>query len=189
MTITLNPAGAGDSWSAGGADFRVLADGSAVDGRWGLVQCTLAPGWGGPPQHIHREHDESFFILTGAVMFTSGRDEQLATSGGLVTAPIGAPHTFRNADGFFSSATIAVSFGRTLSARAMNRPMPSAADTDIHVSGSSNAANTAPNDASSSKSSTARRASVRTRRSLSLRRARRRADATAGSNATAPPAT
>jgi hypothetical protein len=78
----------------GGADFRILADGSAVDGRWGLVECTLAPGWGGPPQHIHREHDESFFILTGTVKFTSGRDELLATPDTLVTAAIGDPHTF-----------------------------------------------------------------------------------------------
>ena len=59
MTITFNAAGAGETWTAGGADFRVLSDGIAVDGRWGLVQCTLAPGWSGPPQHIHREHDES----------------------------------------------------------------------------------------------------------------------------------
>jgi quercetin dioxygenase-like cupin family protein len=98
MTITVNAAGAGETWSAGGADFRILADGSAVDGRWGLVECTLAPGWGGPPQHLHREHDESFFILTGTVKFTSGRDELLATPGTLVTAAIGAPHTFGNAD-------------------------------------------------------------------------------------------
>jgi quercetin dioxygenase-like cupin family protein len=62
------------------------------------VQCTLAPGWAGPPQHIHREHDESFFILTGTVKFTSGHDELLATSGALVTAPIGVPHAFSNAD-------------------------------------------------------------------------------------------
>ena len=34
MTITVNAAGAGETWSAGGADFRILADGSAVDGRW-----------------------------------------------------------------------------------------------------------------------------------------------------------
>ena len=98
MTITFNAAGAGETWTAGGADFRVLADGSAVDGRWGLVQCTLAPGWTGPPQHVHREHDESFFILAGTVKFTSGRDELLATPGALVTAPIGDPHTFANAD-------------------------------------------------------------------------------------------
>lgn len=98
MTLTINRAGEGESWSAAGADFRILADGSAVDGRWGLVECTLAPGWGGPPQHIHREHDESFFILTGTVKFTSGHDELLATSGALVTAPIGVPHAFSNAD-------------------------------------------------------------------------------------------
>jgi len=98
MTVTFNAAGAGETWAAGGADFRLLADGSAVDGRSGLVQCTLAPGWSGPPQHIHREHDESFFILAGTVKFTSGRDELLATPGALVTAPIGDPHTFANAD-------------------------------------------------------------------------------------------
>jgi quercetin dioxygenase-like cupin family protein len=98
MTITVNAAGAGETWSAGGADFRILADGSAVDGRWGLVECTLAPGWRGPPQHLHREHDESFFILTGTVRFSSGRDELLATPGTLVTAAIGDPHTFGNAD-------------------------------------------------------------------------------------------
>src|SRR5262249_38819270 len=54
MTLTVNAARAGETWSAGGADFRILADGSAVDRRWGLVECTLAPAWGGPPQHVHR---------------------------------------------------------------------------------------------------------------------------------------
>src|SRR3954447_6319417 len=81
MTISVNAAGAGDRWSAGGADFRARAAGSAVGGRWGLVECPLAPGWGGPPQHIHHEHDESFFVLTGTVRFTSGRDGGLAARG------------------------------------------------------------------------------------------------------------
>jgi hypothetical protein len=98
MSITVNAAGSGQTWSAGGALFRLLADGSAVDGRWGLVECTLAPGWAGPPQHVHRRHDESFFVLTGNVTFVSGRDEVLATAGTLVTAPIGTPHAFSNAD-------------------------------------------------------------------------------------------
>jgi quercetin dioxygenase-like cupin family protein len=96
--VIVNGTGAGDAWSAGGVSFRVLADGDAVDGRWGTVECTLPPGWGGPPQHLHREHDESFFVLTGAVRFTSGSERNLATPGTLVTAPIGVPHTFGNAD-------------------------------------------------------------------------------------------
>lgn len=49
MTITMNTAGAGESWTAFGARFRVLADGSAVDGRWGLMEGTLPPGFTGPP--------------------------------------------------------------------------------------------------------------------------------------------
>lgn len=98
MALAINVAEAGETWSAGGADFRILADGGAVDGRWGLVECILAPGWNGPPQHLHREHDESFFILTGTVKFTSGRDQTLATPGALITAPIGSPHAFDNAD-------------------------------------------------------------------------------------------
>lgn len=98
MTVALNKPGAGDSWSAAGCDFRVLEDGRAIDGRWGIVECTLAPGWSGPPQHIHREHDEAFFILTGTVRFTTGREELIAATGSLVTAPIGDPHTFANAD-------------------------------------------------------------------------------------------
>ena len=81
-----------------GAPASVLHDGHAVDGRWGMVACTLPPGWGGPPQHIHRAHNEAFFILTGTVKFTSGREDLIATPGSLVTAPIGDPHTFANAD-------------------------------------------------------------------------------------------
>jgi mannose-6-phosphate isomerase-like protein (cupin superfamily) len=98
MTVRLNKTNEGDRWSAAGCDFRVLEDGQSVKARWGIVECTLAPAWGGPPQHVHREHDESFFVLTGTVRFTSGREELIATPGSLVTAPIGDPHTFANAD-------------------------------------------------------------------------------------------
>ena len=84
MTITFNAAGAGETWTAGGGAFR------ASRGRQrGRRACTLAPGWTGPPQHIHREHDESFFILAGTVRFTSGLD---VGHRALVTAPIGEPH-------------------------------------------------------------------------------------------------
>ena len=98
MSVSVSRAEEGQHWSVAGAEFRVLADGSTVEGRWGVVQCSIAAGWTGPPQHIHRQHDESFFILTGTVRFTSGREELLAPPGSLVTAPIGVPHSFANAD-------------------------------------------------------------------------------------------
>lgn len=97
MSITVSTRSEGESWTADGARFRVVEDGTAVEGRWGLVEGTLPPGFTGPPQHIHREHDESFFVLVGAVAFTSGTDHVVAEAGTLVVAPIGDPHTFANA--------------------------------------------------------------------------------------------
>jgi quercetin dioxygenase-like cupin family protein len=97
MTIRIS-AEDPESFAAGGATFRVLDDGGPTSGRIGVVECQLVPGWGGPPQHVHREHDETFYVLTGTIRFTSGTESLLATAGRLVTAPIGAPHTFANAD-------------------------------------------------------------------------------------------
>ena len=96
MTVTLSAAEP-ETFHAGGATFRVLDGGDATGGRIGVVECRLAPGWGGPPQHIHRQHDETFFVLTGDVRFTTGTETLIAEPGRLVTAPIGAPHTFANA--------------------------------------------------------------------------------------------
>jgi mannose-6-phosphate isomerase-like protein (cupin superfamily) len=96
MTVVVS-AESPESFESGGCRFTVLDDGGATTGRIGVVQCDLVPGWGGPPQHIHREHDETFFVLTGTVRFTSGTDVLLARPAQLVTAPIGSPHTFANA--------------------------------------------------------------------------------------------
>jgi quercetin dioxygenase-like cupin family protein len=97
VTIAISPTQP-ETFQAAGCTFRVLDGGEATGSRIGVVQCDLVPGWGGPPQHVHREHDETFFVVSGAVRFTSGGDAVVAEAGRLVTAPIGAPHTFANAD-------------------------------------------------------------------------------------------
>lgn len=97
MTFTISK-DTPETFSAGGCTFRVLDDGASTGRRLGVVALDLVPGWGGPPQHVHREHDETFFVVQGTVRFTSGTDSVLATAGQLVTAPIGDPHTFANAD-------------------------------------------------------------------------------------------
>ena len=98
MTVKLTAPGEGEEFPAGPVRFRILEDGTDVDQRFGVAECHLSPGWTGPPQHIHRQHDESFYVVTGTVRFTSGTNELLAPAGSLVTAPIGEPHTFSNAD-------------------------------------------------------------------------------------------
>jgi quercetin dioxygenase-like cupin family protein len=57
----------------------------------------MPPGWAGPPPHVHREHEETFFVIEGTVRFTSGGTETVLPAGGFFTAPIGAPHGFGNA--------------------------------------------------------------------------------------------
>ena len=59
MTVKLTAPGEGEEFPAGPVRFRVLEDGTEVDRRFGVVECLLPPGWAGPPQHIHREHDEN----------------------------------------------------------------------------------------------------------------------------------
>ena len=87
-----------ETFTAAGNTFRLLEDGSTTSGRIGIVECRLEPGWVGPPQHVHLRTDETWYVLSGAVRFTTGDDSFVATPGRLVTAPIGAPHTFANAD-------------------------------------------------------------------------------------------
>jgi mannose-6-phosphate isomerase-like protein (cupin superfamily) len=88
----------GELLRAGPVVHRVLEDGSATDGRLGLVECRMPPGWGGPPQHVHHAHDESFFVLTGHVRIRTGSTEHVLGPGSLFVAGLGTPHTFGNAD-------------------------------------------------------------------------------------------
>ena len=78
--------------------IRILEDGSHTGHRAGLIEGSLRPGSDGPPQHIHREHDEMFFVVSGTVRFISGAEQLDVPAGELVTAPIGTPHTFANPD-------------------------------------------------------------------------------------------
>jgi len=97
MTITISPDDP-EALDVGGCTYRVLHDGAETSGRLAVLEGHLAPGWNGPPQHLHRGFDESFYVVSGSVRFTSRSDEATFGPGRLVTAPIGTPHTFANAD-------------------------------------------------------------------------------------------
>jgi len=48
-----------------------------------------------PPPHVHREHDEIFYILEGRFSFVIGNATQEAGKGSLVWVPRGTRHGFR----------------------------------------------------------------------------------------------
>jgi mannose-6-phosphate isomerase-like protein (cupin superfamily) len=97
IDVVLVPATGGELL-AGPNQIRILEDGSNTGNRIGFLEARLPPGSGGPPQHIHRAHSETFYVVAGTMRFTSADKDLDVSAGGLVTAPIGAPHTFANPD-------------------------------------------------------------------------------------------
>ncbi|WP_051840589.1 cupin domain-containing protein [Streptomyces sp. NRRL F-5126] len=91
--------GDGETIVLGSTRLRVLEDGSNTGHRLGLAESVLAPHTPGPPQHRHAQHDEGFYVISGAVRFTVGDEVHDATAGTLVMVPPGAPHTFANVTG------------------------------------------------------------------------------------------
>jgi quercetin dioxygenase-like cupin family protein len=57
------------------------------------------PGERGPSVHVHREHTDSFYVLTGELTFELGPDAERvrAPAGSWVTVPPNVVHTFVNA--------------------------------------------------------------------------------------------
>lgn len=86
----------GEQLRAGPIHCRILEDGSHTDHRLGLIEATVPPGPTGPPQHLHREHDETFVVTEGKLRFTCGADTVDAGPGTCITVPAGTPHTFSN---------------------------------------------------------------------------------------------
>jgi mannose-6-phosphate isomerase-like protein (cupin superfamily) len=97
MDVVFVPAGGGEVLAVP-VPMRILEDGSNTAHRIGFIEARLPPGSGKPPQHIHREHSETFYVVSGTVRFTSADKDVDVAAGGLVTAPVGAPHTFSNPD-------------------------------------------------------------------------------------------
>jgi quercetin dioxygenase-like cupin family protein len=53
----------------------------------------------GPPPHVHREHEEAFYIVEGEFTFILGDERALAPKGALVVVPRGARHGFSGKPG------------------------------------------------------------------------------------------
>jgi mannose-6-phosphate isomerase-like protein (cupin superfamily) len=86
----------GEVLAAGPMTIRVIEDGSHTEHRLGIVEVTIPPRVDGPPQHVHRQHDETFFVVSGEPTFTSAGEIVAARPGMLITAPPGTSHTFAN---------------------------------------------------------------------------------------------
>jgi mannose-6-phosphate isomerase-like protein (cupin superfamily) len=73
--------------------MTIKATGEATGGAFGLVESWIAAG-ASPPLHVHRNEDESWWVLEGRVRFRFGDEEVVASPGSFVFGPRDVPHTF-----------------------------------------------------------------------------------------------
>ncbi|HXT35299.1 MAG TPA: cupin domain-containing protein [Chloroflexota bacterium] len=81
-----------------GCHIWVKATGEQTGGTLALIDQIVPPG-AGSPWHLHRNEDESFYVIEGEILFIVGEDQHRITAGPgtFVFGPRGIPHGFRNA--------------------------------------------------------------------------------------------
>jgi quercetin dioxygenase-like cupin family protein len=90
------PAGVGRSIGVlPGETVTFKAVSTDTDGAYTLIEVIDEPQ-SGPPLHLHRREDESFYILEGTFAFQIGDLAETATAGWFMTAPKGVPHSYKN---------------------------------------------------------------------------------------------
>jgi len=85
----------GQLLSVFGNPFWLKVSGGDSNGSVALMTATFAPGSGAVP-HLHRGHDECFFVLDGQFSFRVGNEDVEAGPGALCYAPRNAAHGFTN---------------------------------------------------------------------------------------------
>jgi mannose-6-phosphate isomerase-like protein (cupin superfamily) len=81
----------------GSLRMTVKESGGRTWGTLALVEFSAAGAFHSPPPHIHREHEEGFYVLDGELELTAGTETIRAKPGTFVMVPIGVAHTFGNA--------------------------------------------------------------------------------------------
>jgi quercetin dioxygenase-like cupin family protein len=89
-------AGRGRSYWGPGDLYTFLVTGDESAGAYFVMEALVPPG-GGPPMHIHRKENETFYVLNGQCTFHLGDETILAGPGDFVNIPIGQLHCFHNA--------------------------------------------------------------------------------------------
>ncbi len=89
-------ADAGRALSMGPVRLSVKEDGTHTRGMLAVAEFTIPPQAPSPPPHVHRSHEEGFYVVEGEIEFVVGGETARVGAGGWVLAPIGVPHTFRN---------------------------------------------------------------------------------------------
>jgi mannose-6-phosphate isomerase-like protein (cupin superfamily) len=78
-----------------GTPHLFKADASNTAGRFDFMTARFAP-LTGPPLHLHREQDDTFYVLNGILTVQVAEDLFELGPGDFLSIPPGLPHTFDN---------------------------------------------------------------------------------------------
>ncbi len=74
--------------------FRAWGKREAADHD--VIEFILAPGFPGPRPHVHRKHEELFYVLEGELDYLVGDQSKRLGPGSVSHIPPGVIHDFRN---------------------------------------------------------------------------------------------
>src|SRR3954462_15108176 len=89
------PSGSGPAFWGPGDSYRFLITGAETGGAYFAMEAIVPPG-GGPPPHIHRNEDETFYVVEGRCGILLGEEWITAGAGDFVNVPRGTVHRFPN---------------------------------------------------------------------------------------------
>jgi mannose-6-phosphate isomerase-like protein (cupin superfamily) len=93
--IHLAPGG-GRVYEQGGFRGAIKVDDEESEGRQCFSEWIVDSGEAGPPPHVHREHQEAFYVVEGTLTFTVGEKSIEAEAGSFLFIPPGVVHSFSN---------------------------------------------------------------------------------------------
>jgi quercetin dioxygenase-like cupin family protein len=93
--LIYRPAGTAPALWGPGDMYLFLATGAETNGAFFQFEAIVPPG-GGPPPHIHRAEDETFYLIEGSLELHLGEKVVMAKAGDFVSFPKGTAHSFKN---------------------------------------------------------------------------------------------
>ena len=96
MSAVHHGPGEGEIHEMGPNRIVIKATSDDTAGKFFLSESTVAPGFPGPPPHVHDELHDMFYVVDGELTMRLGDDEVKAGPGTFVCVPPGTVHTFSN---------------------------------------------------------------------------------------------
>lgn len=86
----------GRTLSFWGSKVILYATGEETKGAYAIFEYVAPPNQPGPGLHVHRNFDETFFVLEGILRLQLGNEEFVLEQGGFAIAARGTPHRPEN---------------------------------------------------------------------------------------------